>query len=120
MSLDAAPEETAALPDQAASPWWTFNLRLIVVGVCIWLLLTLLGAQAAGQVRPSIGQFIVSAQVIPLLYLALVVVYGLVMNRRAKKCASEPSEAHTKKQGLMQEDAVRPTDELVFKPVKRL
>jgi divalent metal cation (Fe/Co/Zn/Cd) transporter len=62
------------------------------VGVCIWLLLTLLGALAAGDAVVSSLQFLMSAQWIPLLYLSLVVAYCVVVNSWMARAAHQRGE----------------------------
>jgi divalent metal cation (Fe/Co/Zn/Cd) transporter len=80
-------------PKQAHSDWWGFNLRLVSLGVCIWLLLTLLGALAAGDSAVSSLQFLISAQWIPVLYWVLVVAYCVAVNSWMVRAAGHQGKA---------------------------
>lgn len=79
--------------DQPTEDWWRNNVRLVSVGICIWLCLTLLGAYFADEASIATWQFVLSAQLIPLGYLALVVGYGLIMNEREKNAQSQAHNA---------------------------
>jgi uncharacterized membrane protein len=75
------------MANQANVAWWNFNLRLVGVCVFAWLCLTWLGALAVGQASVNALEFVTSAQLIPLSYLILVVIYCAIMNRRAAKAS---------------------------------
>lgn len=88
------PEENARQPSLS---WWTLNLCLVCLFLCVWLLLTMLGSWTAQNRFVGASQFLLSAQWIPLSYLALVVVYSFIMNRCAARYASAASEAQSRK-----------------------
>lgn len=81
--------------------WWTLNVCLVSLFFGVWLVITMLGSMSASASSMGALQFLLPAQWVPLSYLALVVVYGVVMNRCAAKYAvqatsqddSEPNEA---------------------------
>jgi uncharacterized membrane protein len=75
--------------EQAQSAWWRWNVRLVSVGLCIWFLLTMLGAMFAGQAAVSTMQFVLAAQWIPLSYLVLVLAYCVIVNRRMAQLAEQ-------------------------------
>jgi hypothetical protein len=64
---------------------WRRNLVYVSVGVVLWLVVTLTAAWPAAQGKITSGQFIWAAQVAPVLYWLIVVVYGVLMNRHSSR-----------------------------------
>jgi uncharacterized membrane protein len=75
--------------EHVQAAWWKWNLRLVSAGVCIWLVLTMVGAMFAGQAAVSTMHFVMVAQWIPLSYLVLVLAYCVIVNKKMARLADQ-------------------------------
>jgi putative solute:sodium symporter small subunit len=64
-----------------ASQWWRLNLCCIAVALVIWMVATAAGSGVFMGLDTKTHLFVLSSQVVPLVYLILVLVYGLLANR---------------------------------------
>ena len=74
-----------ALQNKDMTSYWRRNLAWIALGLSLWFLVTYVVAYFARDLAFEVGQwplsFWVAAQGAPLVYLLIVWVYGLQMNR---------------------------------------
>jgi uncharacterized membrane protein len=59
----------------------------------VWVMVTLLGSGVFAGLNTKNELFILSSQVVPVVYLILVVTYGRVANRMAAKYASDEAQS---------------------------